>query len=156
MSWTPERAVIDPDDLLGGLVSSDPALNVERYWGERSIFYNPGRERALGIIWVSIKDHDGENDRSSDLDREGVYRLSFQLPAEDYERRFGARPERPPKGGVVGIPGYDPTQLDRLVPHPVYAWMNWVMILSPTPAQLEALRPALMQSLEVVRRKWRR
>jgi hypothetical protein len=36
------------------------ALRRERYWGEDSIFYNPERAAALGVIFASVKDHDGE------------------------------------------------------------------------------------------------
>jgi Family of unknown function (DUF6194) len=145
---------VPPDRILRDLLASDPDLNLERYWGERSLFYNPNRERSLGIIWVSIKDHDGENDSSSYLDRDGVYRLSFQLARDEYEYRFGARPQRPAKGGVVEIPDYDPTQLHKFMPHPVYAWMSWVMILSPSSAEFEPLRPLMAESLEHVRRRW--
>jgi hypothetical protein len=147
---------IEPEEILRDRLGQDPGLRLERYWGERSIFYNPGGEAPLGVIWVSIKDHDGENDRSAQLCREGVYRFAFQLYRNEYERRFGALPRRPPKGGIVDIPGYDPTRLNELMPHPVYAWMTWVQILAPTQSQFESLRPLLAESLEQVRRKWKR
>jgi hypothetical protein len=47
-------------------------------------------------------------------------------------------------------------ELDVLAPHPVYAWMRWVQILSPTADRFEALRPLLAESLGLVREKWRR
>jgi Family of unknown function (DUF6194) len=147
---------IDPEEILSGLLGCDPALRLERYWGERSLFYNPGRDAPLGVIWVSLKDHDGENDRSAALSRDGVYRFAFQLARDEYERRFGPPAGRPPKGGVIDIPGYDPTRLDELMPHPVYGWMTWVQILSPTTARFESLRPLLADSLDMVRRKWDR
>lgn len=150
------RYAMAPEEILSDLLGHGPALRLERYWGERSIFYNPGREAPLGIIWASIKDHDGENDRSAKLSRDGVYRFAFQLSRDEYERRFGALPRRPAKGAVVDIPHYDPTRLSELMPHPVYAWMSWVQILAPTRAQYEPLRPLLAQSLDVVRRKWER
>ncbi len=108
------------------------------------------------MIWVSVKDHDGENDSSAELSREGVYRFAFQLPRDEYERRFGGLPRRPAKGGVVDLPGYDPTRLDELMPHPVYAWMAWVQVLAPTRASFESLQPLLAESLDGVRAKWRR
>jgi hypothetical protein len=147
---------IEPEEILSDLLGSDPGLNLERYWGERSIFYNPGRKAPLGVIWVSIKDHDGQNDSSALLSRAGVYRFAFQLPREEYERRFGGLPRRPPRGGVVDVPDYDPTRVDELMPHPVYAWMGWVQVLSPTRARFESLRPLLTESLDGVRGKWRR
>jgi Family of unknown function (DUF6194) len=64
--------------------------------------------------------------------------------------------KRPPKGEAVALPGYDLTPLDELTPHPVYAWMRWVQILSPTPARFASLRPLLDESLELAKAKWSR
>jgi hypothetical protein len=149
-------AAIEPEEILRDLLGHDPGLRLERYWGERSMFYNPGGGAPLGVIWASIKDHDGDNDRSAELSRDGVYRFAFQLSRDEYERRFGALPRRPEKGGVVDIPDYDPTRLNELMPHPVYAWMTWVQILAPAKAQFESVRPLLTESLDAVRRKWER
>jgi hypothetical protein len=152
---TPANA-IEPEDILRDLLGLDPSLRRERYWGEDSVFYNPRRAAPLGVIFASIKDHDGANDRSANLSRPDVYRFAFCLPRATYERLFGAPPARPPKGGVVSLPDYDPTRLDELMPHPVYAWMRWVQILSPTRAAFESLRPHLAESLDLVRGRWKR
>lgn len=151
----PPPTPIDPDELLEELLEIDEGLSRERYWGERSIFYNPGRVKPLGKIWVSIKDHDGENDSSSKLDRAGVFRFAFCLSQDAYAASFGDPPARPAKGAVVALPSYDPTRLGELMPHPVYAWMRWVQILSPTRADLDALRPSIEESLELIERKWK-
>lgn len=147
---------IPPDEILLALLELDPGLTRERYWGESSIFYNPGRVAPLGVIFASIKDHDGENDSSSRLSREGVYRFAFCLAPDTYADMFGETPARPPKGGVVALPCYDPSRLGALMPHPVYAWMRWVQILSPTAAAFESLRPHLDESFELVRGRWSR
>jgi hypothetical protein len=152
----PRRNAIDPERILSELLELDPGLGIEPYWGERSIFYNPGRAAPLGVIVASIKDHDGENDRSARLDRAGVYRFAFQMEPGAYAERFGPTPPRPPKGGVVALPGYDPTRIGELMPHPVYAWMRWVQVLSPTEAEFDRLRPLLAQSLELAKAKWGR
>lgn len=145
-----------PDEILRELLGLDPGLRLEPYWGERSIFYNPGAAAPLGVIFASIKDHDGPNDGSAQLSRAGVFRFAFGMAPGTYEQRFGATPARPPKGGVIALDGYDPTRLGELMPHPVYGWMSWVQILSPTAAQFESLRPLLAESLELVMAKWRR
>ncbi len=95
---------LEPDELLADLLRFDDGLTRELYWGERSIFYNPGRAGPLGVIFASIKDHDGANNRSSSLSRVGVYRFAFQLREEEYEARFGAVPGRPPKGAWSRFP----------------------------------------------------
>ena len=150
------REAVDPDEILDGLAGLDPGLRRTPYWGEQAVFYNPGGAAPLGVILAAVKDHDGPNDSSARLSRPGVYRFAFGMAPDTYERRFGPRPPRPPKGGVIDLPGYDPTRLGRLMPHPVYGWMSWVQILAPTAAQFELLRPLLAESLEQARAKWER
>ena len=152
----PDRNAVRPEEILRHLLGLDPGLRRERYWGEDSVFYNPGRAAPLGVIFASIKDHDGANDSSARLSRDGVYRFAFCLAPATYERLFGDVPARPPKGGVVSLPDYDPTRVGELMPHPVYAWMRWVQILAPTRVQYDSLEPMLAASLELVRAKWAR
>jgi hypothetical protein len=147
---------IEPEEILTELLALDPGLRRERYYGERAVFYNPGGTAPLGTIFASIKDDDGPNDRSAQLSRAGVYRLAFGLSRDAFARLFGEIPPRPPKGEAVALPGHDLTRLDELTPHPVYAWMSWVQILTPTAERYESLRPLLAESLELVRAKWRR
>jgi hypothetical protein len=68
-----------PEDVLRDLLALDPALTLQRYYGERAVFYNPGRAALLGVIVASVKDHDGPNDRRANLSRPDVYRLAFGL-----------------------------------------------------------------------------
>jgi hypothetical protein len=110
----------------------------------------------LGTILASIKDRDGPNDKAASLSRDGVYRFAFQLDHKEFVNRFGPVPRRPPKGRAVDLAGFDLTRLGAVAPHPIYAWMRWVQILSPTREQYEALKPLLFDSLEVVKAKWRK
>ncbi len=146
---------INPVDIFDRVLALDPHLRVEDYYSERSIFYNPGRSAPLGTIVVSVKDHDGPNDARSRLSREGVYRLAFQLSHDAFTERFGPVPPRPPKGQIVRTP-YDPSVLDELTPHPIYAWMRWVQVLCPTRAHFEALAPLIEASVESVKLEWRK
>jgi hypothetical protein len=150
------RPALEPEDALRRLLALDPDLRLERYYGERSAFYNPGGAAPLGTIFASVKDRDGPNDRAAALSRPGVWRLAFGLSRETFAARFGAVPPRPPKGAAVALPGHDLTALDQLAPHPVYAWMGWVQVLSPTPARFAELEPLLAESLDLVRARWRR
>jgi len=138
-----------PDEILGELLGLDPGLRLEPYWGERAIFYNPGGAAPLGVIVAAIKDHDGPNDRSAQLSRAGVYRFAFGIRPETFVRLCGEIPARPNKGGVVALAGYDPARIDELMPHPVYGWMSWVQILTPTAPRFRSLRPLLAESLEL-------
>lgn len=131
-----------PDEVTGALVAAYPGLVPKETWGETSLFYNPGRALASGAYFATIKGHDGENDRASALDRDGVFRFSFGLAPATYKTLFGPRPPRPAKGQAVST-GHDFTALDKLSPHPVYAWMGWVQILCPTEQSWAELKPLL-------------
>jgi hypothetical protein len=100
-------------------------------WGETSFFYNPSRKLPRGIYVATLKDKDGDNDRASNLQRPGVFRLSIGIDKLTYRSLFGPQPGRPPAGGVVDT-GHDFTALDELLPHPVYGWMSWVCVLNPS------------------------
>jgi Family of unknown function (DUF6194) len=151
---SPALPALEPEELLSELLGLDPGLRREAYYGERSIFYNPGRVAPLGTIFASVKDRDGPKDKTAKLSRQGVYRLAFCLTPDRFAERFGQPPRRPPKGGVVDLTGYDLTRLGELTPHPVYAWMRWVQVLSPSRPHYESLKPLLAESLEAVKAKW--
>lgn len=146
---------LGPSAIITELLSLDPGVRLERYYGERSLFYNPGRRAPLGVIFASIKEDDGPNDKASRLSRPNVYRLAFQLTPDDYASRFGPPPRRPPRGGVVAL-DFDFAALGRLTPHPVYAWMRWVQILAPTRGQFGAVLPRLEESLALAVAKSKR
>ena len=79
------------------------------------------------------------------LTRDGVFRFSIGVSPASYVERFGPRPARPAKGGVVST-GHDFAALDVLTPHPVYAWMGWVQILSPTASSYAEVRPLIEEA----------
>jgi Family of unknown function (DUF6194) len=144
------------EDVLGELLALDAAMTLQRYYGERGVFYNPGRAAPLGVIVASVKDHDGPHDRRANLSRPDVYRLAFGLTRTTFAELFGDVPARPPKGRAVALPDHDLAALDQLMPHPVYAWMSWVQILNPTTERFDSLRDLLTGSLDLARDKWRR
>ena len=146
---------IDPSEIVAALLELDPEVRLQAYYGEQSLFYNPGGVAPLGVIFASLKENDGPNDRASRLSRAGVYRLAFQLTPEEFRARFSAVPPRPLRGGVVVVEA-DPAALNELTPHPVYAWMRWAQILAPTRQQFAAVRPLLEESLSLAQAKWQR
>ncbi|WP_244504664.1 DUF6194 family protein [Jannaschia faecimaris] len=100
-------------------------------WGETSYFYNPGLQLKSGTYFATIKERDSQNDNASALNRPGVWRLNIGVSKKCYLSHFGPPPPRPGKGGVVEGP-WDFTALDRITPHPIYRWMSWIAVLSPT------------------------
>lgn len=78
------------------------------------------------------KEHNGENSKVPDSSREGVYRLSFGITKKSYEKLSGTKPPHPPKNDVVETDD-DFIALSILTPYLVYAWLNWVYILTSQP-----------------------
>jgi hypothetical protein len=68
--------------------------------------------------WATVVTSDAY-DSASDLDRPGVYRLNIGLPRARFREL------------VDPTADHDPTALDVLLPHPVYAGQNWVCVLNP-------------------------
>lgn len=107
-------------------------------WGEKSFFYNPDNLYPKGVYFCTIKEKDGQNDRASSLNREGVYRFNFGISKSSFVDLFFDIPSRPAKGGVIdGI--YNFTTANNLSPHPIYGWMCWVSILNPSLSKIEPL-----------------
>jgi predicted DNA-binding protein (MmcQ/YjbR family) len=74
-----------------------------------------------------------EYDQASNLDRPGVYRLNIGVSGATFRSRFDSEST------------HDLTELDRLMPHPVYARQHWVSILNPTDATFETVVKPLLQ-----------
>lgn len=124
-------------------------------WGEQSFFYNPEGRLPRGVYFATLKNKDGDNDKASALDRDGVFRFNFGVSKSSYEAVLGKRPARPAAGGVVAT-GHDFTQLNTLLPHPVYGWMSWICVLNPDEAKMKTLRPMLDESYELAVMKYAR
>lgn len=128
------------DEIVSRLMTTYPGLQRHVTWGEVALFYNPGSELARGIYFVTFKDKDSSNDSASFLDRGDLFRMNLGLSKPRYRQLFGDPPVRPPAGGIVAT-GHDFTTIDKLLPHPVYAWMSWVCIISPRLATVDELVP---------------
>lgn len=123
--------------------------------GNHFFFYDPGPHLGANhrLPFATLVTSDAY-DRASQLDRPGVYRLNIGLTPETYRRLFGTPPAATREMNVVDT-GHDPTILDELMPHPVYAPLFWVCVLSPSATTLETLRPLLEEACTVAARRAR-
>lgn len=119
------------EQIVDDLLNRFDNLIVKKTWGETSLFFNPNAASAHGSYFLTIKESDGKNDKASNLGRDGIFRVSFGVSRNSYEALFGPKPPRPTKGGVVETK-HDFTQTNLLMPHPIYAWMNWLQVLNPS------------------------
>jgi len=99
-------------------------------WGDSFFFYDPeGDEPAdqrLPFATIVTQDYDGF-DMASNLNRNGIYRLNLAVGRV----RFGQLVGYPPAQHAAHEGDFDYSELDCVLPHPVYAAQAWVSILNP-------------------------
>ncbi len=142
-----------PDEILKYCLENLNGTVLINSWGERGIFYNPDGKLKRGVYVLTVKEKDGDNDRSSELDRNGVYRVNLGIRKRTFSKMFGLLPSRPSKGGVVDM-NYNFSSIDELLPHPVYAWMGWICTLNPSKEHFEELKPLIQEAYEYAKEKY--
>ena len=144
------------DEIENIILSRYNGVKIKDAYAERSLFYNPENKLPNGVYFVTIKNRDGKNDVNSKLNRENVFRVSFPLTPRSYKSIFGEKPSRPKKGGIVDL-DIDFMTLGKLMPHPIYAWMNFVCINKPEPAVWEKdIIPLLDETYKMVKQKFKK
>jgi hypothetical protein len=111
-------------------------------WGEKSFFLNPGLRLNRGTYFATLKEKDGENDKASYLNRDGIFRLNMGVSKEFYLSLFQNLPKRPAKGCFIEG-DYDFQRVDAILPHPVYGWMGWICVLNPSVETFEECKNLL-------------
>lgn len=106
-------------------------------WGDTFFFYAPDPTDAAAHTFpfatIVTKDY-GDFDNASNLDRRGVFRLNISVGRDTYAGLFGH--------GAA----HDFTELDRLIPHPVYGAQHWVSVLNPSAETFETVKPLLAEA----------
>lgn len=129
------------------LIASKEGGAPEVAWGDHFYFYDPDRilepTKKFPFATIVIKDYPGF-DEASNLNRPGVYRLNIGLSRPTFDRLF--------ESGTTP----DFTQLDHLMPHPVYAKNHWVSVLSPSQATLDSLQPLLVEAHGIAKARYGR
>ena len=125
------------EQIFARVTSKYPGLAINKNWGERGLFYNPGKQLTLGAYMLTFKEKDGQNDSASNITRRpDVFRMNMKISKESFVKLFGSVPGRPAAGGVVAT-GHDFQKLDTIMPHPVYGWMTWICVLNPSLQTIE-------------------
>ena len=113
-------------------------------WGDSFFIYDPKRDlpdtRRFPFATIVTKDYTGF-DEFSNVDRAGVFRLNIGVSKETFDRLFRAGDE------------HDFTELDRLMPHPVYASNHFVCVLNPGARTFEAIKPLLAEAYAIAVRR---
>lgn len=117
-------------DVIRKISDRYEGVNEKKAYGETTFFYNPDRILKNGVYFCTIKEQDGPNDKASFLDRDGIFRISTGITREEFLKIFPMVPKRAAKGGVVDE-SIDFKQTNKILMHPVYAWMSWICLQSP-------------------------
>ena len=145
---------MEPKAVLDYCLSNLPGTVLVESWGEKGVFYNPGGRLKRGLRPYSKRKGWGKrNDRGSNLDRAGVYRVNLGLRKTTFFRLFGDLPSRPSAGRTVEM-SCDFAALNVLLPHPVYAWMGWACMLNPSEQTFEELKPLIGEAYQLAREKF--
>ena len=86
---------VTPDNILKYCLDNLEGVVEVRSWGERGIFYNPSSVLKRGVYVLTIKEKDGDNDRASQLDRVGAWRVNIGVRKQTFRTLFGELPKRP-------------------------------------------------------------
>lgn len=116
-------------EVVASITKSYQDIVVKKAYGETTFFYNKNLILPHGAYFLTIKEQDGPNDKQSCLYRDSVYRLSWCIGRKKYQEIFGDVPKRKKKNDLNLDADF--SKINKLLPHPIYSWMSWVMLLSP-------------------------
>jgi len=142
------------EDIFSHVLNTYDGVVEDWNWGERALFFNPNRSLPKGIYVLTVKEKDGPNDKASKVDRPGVFRLNLGISRSSFRDLFGEVPARPHAGGIVNT-GHDFTQIDHIMPHPVYGWMSWIAVLNPSRETFKRLEPLIDEAIAIAKMKFK-
>ena len=151
-----ENKMVTKEEIINLITNKYPGLVVNQNWGETGLFYNPENKLKKGIYLLTFKEKDGENDSSSNLNREKeMYRLNLGITKKTFVNLFGNIPARPTAGNVVEM-NYDFSTIDSIMPHPIYSWMAWICVINPSQNTLRKLLPLIDEGYKLCLDKYKR
>lgn len=147
--------MIEADEVLKYCLENLEGTILVSSWGERGIYYNPDNILKRGVYILTVKEKDGDNDKGSNLNRENIYRVNLGIRKTTFIEMFDFIPKRPAKGCIVDM-NYDFSATNKILPHPVYAWMGWICLLSPSEQTFNELKPLIQEAYEYAKEKFKK
>ena len=151
----PQILEMQPNEIFDYCLQNLDGTVLAENWGEQGVFYNPNGTLKKGVYILTVKEKDGDNDNASHVNRAGVYRVNVGIRKDTFTAMFGHIPKRPAAGRTVEM-GCDFTELDKIMPHPVYAWMGWICVLNPSKETFEKLKLLIQESYGFAQEKFKK
>jgi hypothetical protein len=131
------------------VVASEDNGAPEVAWGDTFFIYDPDGvippERHFPYATVVVNDYPGF-DESSNLAREGIYRVNVWVSKGTFDLET-------PKDDPATI---DHTELDRIIPHPVYGAQSWLSVLNPGDSTGEKVKDLLAEAHDRAKTRYER
>jgi len=146
---------MQPQEIFDYCLQNLEGTVLAKNWGEWGIFYNPNNALKKGIYILTVKEKDGDNDKASNINRDGIFGVNVGIRKNTFIKMFSYIPKRPAAGCVVDM-DYDFTELDKIMPSPVYAWMGWIRVLNPSKETFEKLKTLIYESHTYAQEKFKK
>lgn len=104
------------------------------------------------LPFATIVTKDNEYDSTSNLNREGFYRLNIGLDKDTFTPMFGGLTDKKGFEAYMNL-GIDFTEEDTILPHPTYGAMYWICVVNPSKETFKSLKKYLELSYNRVLRK---
>jgi hypothetical protein len=132
----------DPDEITSWLTTTYPDTVIAQAL-DATFFSLTDQHWPNFATIVTTDEHDMGT--PSNLARPGVFRLNIGVGKETFQRFVGS----------IAEPDY--AELDRVLPHPVYAKQRWLAILNPSRQTFdEVVKPLIAEAYERLVRPRRR
>jgi hypothetical protein len=122
----------DPDEISTWITGTYPETKVASAMGATFFSLTEAHWPNFATI-VTTDEHDMGT--PSNLARVGVFRLNLGVGKDTFQRLVGS------------MVAPDHAELDRILPHPVYAKQRWIAILNPSRATFEdVIKPLIAEA----------
>ena len=132
-----------PDEITTWITTTYPETKIAQAMG--ATFFSLTDEHWPNFATIVTTDEHDMGSPSNLTARPDVFRLNVGVGRATFDRLVGS------------IAKADYAELDRVLPHPVYAKQRWIAILNPTqPTFDEVVKPLIAEAYELIAKRGRR
>jgi len=120
------------EELKTYIIQNFQNVNIVELDGDLFFMYDNNDK----LPFATIITKDNEYDSTSNLNREGFYRLNVGLDKDTFVPMFGGLTDEKGFEAYLNL-GIDFTKEDTILPHPTYGAMYWVCVVNPSKETFE-------------------